>query len=137
MNRELLTRYHSLSSDERKFIRNKASESPVLLKLLNFLDSCKEQNFTTLSAVRAIYPEEVAHVPFPKLRNRFFKIRKELLSFRSEIQPEQAGTLTGHPLEIQFIPHGTISALGEGTTIITIYSGSFASKTVTVNVALF
>jgi hypothetical protein len=103
MNRELLTRYHSLSADERKFIRNKASESPVLLKLLNFLDSCKEQNFTTLAAVRAIYPEEVAHVPFPKLRNRFFKIRKELLSFRSEIQPEQAGTLIGHPLEIQFI----------------------------------
>lgn len=102
MNRELLTWYLSLGPDERKAIKNKASESPVLLRLLLFLDNCREKNFSTLSAVRALYPEEMDRTAFAKLRNRFFKIRKELLSQKVNSQDNAQSKLMVHPLEHRY-----------------------------------
>lgn len=90
MNRELLTWYRSLSRDEKNLLQGRAASAPVLLRLLRFLEECPEPHFTTLSAVRALYPEEIDQTPFPKLRNRFFKIRKELLTKQT---PQVGGPL--------------------------------------------
>jgi len=80
MNRELITWYHSLTPEALQRIQHRYADAPVVSRLLAFLADCKHDHFTTQAAVKALYPDEFATLPFPKLRNRFFKIKKELLT---------------------------------------------------------
>jgi tetratricopeptide (TPR) repeat protein len=91
MNRELITWYHSLSPEALQRLQHRYADAPVVSRLLVFLADCKQDHFTTQAAVKALYPDEFTTLPFPKLRNRFFKIRKELLM----PQPSQ-----GHEIHI-------------------------------------
>lgn len=103
MNRELLTWYKSLLPEQLSGIQIRYKEAPVIGRLLHFLKKCTGDNFTTQAAVRSIYEEEYQKVPFEKLRNRFFKLRKELLSSDKQEQTYSTHQVQGASEEILFL----------------------------------
>jgi len=89
MNRELLTWFRALNPEQLNALRLRFREAPVQARMLDFLQACKDETFTTQAAVLYIYVSESETQPFPKLRNRFFKLRKELLTYEQQHLREQ------------------------------------------------
>jgi hypothetical protein len=78
-NKEILVWYRNLSFDEKERLKVKILDSPISLRLLHFLQQVPGEAFSTLTAVRYVYAEESTQYSIEILRNRFFKLRKELM----------------------------------------------------------
>ncbi|HTF02506.1 MAG TPA: hypothetical protein VK826_00715 [Bacteroidia bacterium] len=79
MNTVLQTGYDQLRQEERNDLRGRLSDSPRAIRLLDFLEERKGRKFNTVDAVETIYDDE-ADEEFTTLRNRYFKLRKHILS---------------------------------------------------------
>lgn len=84
MDKQLYDKYKQLESLARDEVRYKFKDSPVGLRLLEFLDKCTNRNFHHREAVAFLYREEEEKVDFTVLRNRYFKLRKKVLEELAE-----------------------------------------------------
>lgn len=90
MDKQLYDNYKQLESLARDEVKYKFKDSPVGLRLLEFLDKCTNRNFHHRDAISFLYREEEGKVDFTVLRNRYFKLRKKVLeelSSGSEAMP--------------------------------------------------
>jgi len=78
MNQELKAAYNKLSAIERDHLRQEFANSPKILLLLNFLEDLKGIDFSNQQVIPYIYDQ--ADGSFDTLRNRYFKLRKSVLS---------------------------------------------------------
>ena len=79
MDKQLFDTYKQLESFARDEVKYKFKDSPVGLRLLEFLDRCTNRNFNHREAITFLYKEDEASIDFTVLRNRYFKLRKKLL----------------------------------------------------------
>jgi hypothetical protein len=90
MNKALYDTYKKLSDTERSELNFKFKDSPVGLKLLEFLEKCENRNFKNSDAVKFVYPGDATS--YSILENRYFKLRKKIadeLQAPSSINPSQ------------------------------------------------
>ncbi|MFL5763194.1 MAG: hypothetical protein ACJ77K_04570 [Bacteroidia bacterium] len=78
MNRELFDDYKKLSDTERSELNFRFKDSPLGLKLISFLDTCRNPNFKNTEAVGILYSEEKNATAYNVLENRYFKLRKKV-----------------------------------------------------------
>lgn len=98
MNNILQSGYFLLRSEEKIELRRKLSDSPRAILLLDFLDERKGKKFNTVDAVTSIYSDE-RDAEFTTLRNRYFKLRKHILSMLDQNVGESGTSVTLLPLE--------------------------------------
>lgn len=99
MNNELRFRYLQLSARERTALRQRLKDSPKSLQLLDLLQGKGNKPLTTVEVVDVLYAKEDA--PFAARRNRFFKLRAELLR---QMNADKAVSASGLlPLEEQLL----------------------------------
>lgn len=79
MNNVLQSGYDLLRAEEKRDLRQRLSDSPRAILLLDFLEDRKGKKFNTVDAVATIYSDE-RDEEFTTLRNRFFKLRKHIIS---------------------------------------------------------
>ncbi len=82
MNQLLQTRYNDLGPDEKFQLRHKLSDSPRALLLVDLLEKRRDKKINSNDAVEFIYKGEKES--FEILRNRFFKLRKQVIECCSE-----------------------------------------------------
>lgn len=77
MNKNLFDTYKKLKTTERSELNYKFKDSPVGLRLIEFLDQCGNRNFKNQDAVSFVYNGEKAN--YNVLENRYFKLRKKIM----------------------------------------------------------
>ncbi|MDQ3108465.1 MAG: hypothetical protein M3R17_01100 [Bacteroidota bacterium] len=82
MNQLLQNRYNDLGTDEIFQLRHKLSDSPRALLLLDLLEKRRDKKINISDAVGFIYKNETEN--FETLRNRFFKLRKQVIEYIGE-----------------------------------------------------
>jgi hypothetical protein len=82
MNALLQNRYNELGKEEIFLLRDRLSDSPRALLLFDFLEKRKGKKINAIDAVEFIYKEE--NEKFETLRNRFFKLRKQVIELLGE-----------------------------------------------------
>jgi hypothetical protein len=82
MNQLLQNRYNELGPDEIFQLRHKLADSPRALLLFDLLEKRRDKKININDAVGFIYKNE--NESFEKLRNRFFKLRKQVISYLGE-----------------------------------------------------
>lgn len=80
MNEELFLLFCELNSESRIALDAAFSKSPKMLQLVNFLKTV-ETTFKTPKAIHVVYSEELDTVEYPKLINRFYKLRQQLIEW--------------------------------------------------------
>jgi hypothetical protein len=78
MNNVLQSGYDILRAEEKRSLRQRLSDSPRAILLLDFLEERKGKKFNTIDAVNTVYSDE-SEEEFTTLRNRFFKLRKHII----------------------------------------------------------
>ncbi|CAN5315450.1 hypothetical protein BH09BAC1_BH09BAC1_04580 [soil metagenome] len=89
MNHELKTAYNALLPHEREQLRHEFSNSPKTLLLLGFLEDYKSNDFGNQQVIPYLYGEDKSS--FETLRNRYFKLRKNILDSISSMKKPLAG----------------------------------------------
>ncbi len=97
MNEQLQLRYSQLSETERTELHRRLADSPKSLILLNLLKQKGRNALNTAEVVDLLYSDNEA--PFATRRNRFFKLRSELLRLMQNLTPVSVSALL--PLEEQ------------------------------------
>jgi hypothetical protein len=98
MNQLLQSRYNELGPDEIVQLRHKLSGSPRALLLFDLLEKRRDKKINISDAVDFIYKGETES--FETLRNRFFKLRKQVIGYFEEGgQNKNSGGFTLLPLE--------------------------------------
>lgn len=98
MNNVLQSGYDALPQQERKNLRSRLADSPRAIALLDFLEVRKGRKFNTVDAVNTIYADNEEE-DFPVLRNRFFKLRKHVLSMLDQSAQGSTAGISLLPLE--------------------------------------
>lgn len=98
MNQLLQNRFNELGTEEVLQLKHQLRDSPKILRLFSLLESKRDKKINTIDAVSFLYPEEDAS--FEVLRNRFFKLRKQLLSMM-----EAGGTGKSSADSLHLLPH--------------------------------
>ncbi|MBP6721397.1 MAG: hypothetical protein KA239_03680 [Bacteroidia bacterium] len=99
MNHLLSQRFHSLDSDRKTQLRRVLQDSPMALRLLDFLQQTKKEKPSTLEIVQFVYGPATAELPLNVQQNRFFKLRKKVLELMDHAD-EQGESVEGVlPLE--------------------------------------
>ncbi|MBL4650421.1 MAG: hypothetical protein JKY03_11885 [Aureispira sp.] len=80
MNEELFLLFCELNSTHRIALDEAFRKSPKMLRLINFLKTV-ETTFKTPKAIHLVYKEELDTVEYPKLINRFYKLRQQLIEW--------------------------------------------------------
>jgi hypothetical protein len=80
MNEELFLLFCELNSANRIALDEAFCKSPKMLQLINFLKTV-ETTFKTPKAIHLVYSEELNTVEYPKLINRFYKLRQQLIEW--------------------------------------------------------
>jgi hypothetical protein len=78
MNRELQESYNALSANEKEMLLGRFKNSPVMEKLIGYLDTSHKGNFKNSEAVKAIYNIEKYNKEYGRYENSYFKLRKKL-----------------------------------------------------------
>lgn len=99
MNNLLQSEYEQLRAAEKSDLRRRLADSPRAILLLDFLEERKGKKINTVDAVHTIYADE-SDEEFTTLRNRFFKLRKHVISTISQHPGEgNSSGITLLPLE--------------------------------------
>lgn len=80
MNEELFLLFCEMNSASRTALDHAFSKSPKMLQLIDFLEK-SERPFKTPKAINIVYSEELDTVAYPKLINRFYKLRQQLIEW--------------------------------------------------------
>ncbi len=78
MNKKLYDDYKKLNEIETSELSFKFKDSPVGMKLLDFLNKCSNRNYKNSDAVAYIYGGDRDKNPYSVLENRYFKLRKKI-----------------------------------------------------------
>ncbi len=78
MNKKLYDDFKKLNEIESSELNFKFKDSPVGLKLIDFLKNCTNRNFKNSDAVSFIYAESREKSEYAVLENRYFKLRKKI-----------------------------------------------------------
>ena len=78
MNKILYDDYKKLSEIEQSELSYKFKDSPVGLKLIDFLKNCSNRNFKNSDAVAFVYSDNKEKALYSVLENRYFKLRKKI-----------------------------------------------------------
>ncbi len=95
MNKKLYDDYKKLNEIETSELSFKFKDSPVGLKLIDFLNKCSNRNFKNTDAVSFIYNDDKGKNPYSVLENRYFKLRKKI---HDELLKSTSDTETGELL---------------------------------------
>lgn len=79
MNKGLFDIYKKMSDTEKSALNYKFKDSPVGLRLIDFLELCRNRNFKNSDAVGFVYDADKKETPANILENRYFKLRKKML----------------------------------------------------------
>jgi hypothetical protein len=96
MNQVLQNRFNELGAGELQQLKYRLQASPRALRLLELLDRRRERKINTFDAVDYLYKDTPGET-FEILRNRFFKLRKQLLGL---MRASETGTKSG----VQLLP---------------------------------
>jgi hypothetical protein len=99
MNEQLQLQYSQLTETERTELRRRLADSPKSLQLLDMLRQKGKNALNTAEVVDLLYNSKEA--PFATRRNRFFKLRAELLRLMQNLTPVSVSALL--PLEERLI----------------------------------
>jgi hypothetical protein len=80
MNEELFLLFCEMSPASQIALDHAFSKSPKMLQLVNFLKTV-ETTFKTPKAIHVIYSDELDTIEYPKLINRFYKLRQQLIEW--------------------------------------------------------
>lgn len=86
----LKERFSRLSSLEKERFVSSYKNSPLVLKLIEFIEKQKESNFSTPKCIQYVYGTSAGAADYKIIENRFFKLRKKLVDALAETQ-----TITG------------------------------------------
>jgi hypothetical protein len=75
----LKEKFSKLSSLEKERLTGNYKNSPLILKLVEFLEKQKESNFNTRTCIQHVYGAEAGNGNYKVIENRFFKLRKKLI----------------------------------------------------------
>ncbi|MGZ4118757.1 MAG: hypothetical protein ACXVPY_14815 [Bacteroidia bacterium] len=92
MNKDLYDKYNKLTEIKKSELHFKFKDSPIGIRLIDFLEHCNNRNYKNTDAVSFIYKEEKEKTAYNVLENRYFKLRKKMydeLQDSSEIQSNQ------------------------------------------------
>lgn len=92
MNQLLQNRYNELGMEEVKQLKHRLRDSPKALRLIELLETRRGRKINTVDAVDYLYEGESG--TFEVLRNRFFKLRKQLISMMEQ-STSPAGSAAG------------------------------------------
>jgi len=101
MNKELCQSYASLTEIAKADLRNKYKDSPIGLRLIDFLEKLEKPDFKTTEAVAYIYKESKDE-KYSVLENRYFKLRKKIVD---ELGNKQSSSLSDLPIEEAELNH--------------------------------
>ncbi|HXB12173.1 MAG TPA: hypothetical protein VNZ45_09325, partial [Bacteroidia bacterium] len=90
MNKQLHQSYKSLTETEQAELQQRYKDSPIGLRLIEFLTKSAKPDFKTTDAVAHIYREDKAE-EYRVLENRFFKLRKKVLDEVQALQADKGG----------------------------------------------
>lgn len=90
MNQLLQNRYNELGKEEIHDLKFRVKDSPKILRLINLLESKRDKKLNTVDIVGFLYEGESES--FEVLRNRFFKLRKQLLGLLEKGKTEQGSS---------------------------------------------
>ncbi len=109
MNVQLLNSYRQLPAEERTALKNRVLHSPVMNRLLEFLDAQQGKGFSSAEAVQHLYKIKTAHKDYAIYKNRYYKLRRKL--YDSLDEPENP---TRVPEEQQWLQKaGTMLSTGK------------------------
>jgi hypothetical protein len=98
MNQLLQNRYNELGPEEIAQLRHKLADSPRALLLFDLLEKRRDKKINISDAVSFIYKDQAEN--FETLRNRFFKLRKQVIEYIGENRKSTgSGGFTLLPLE--------------------------------------
>lgn len=80
MNEELFLLFSEMNPASHTALDHAFTRSPKMLQLINFLRSI-ETTFKTPKAINTVYKEELSVVEYPKLINRYYKLRQQLIEW--------------------------------------------------------
>ncbi len=100
MNRQLLQTYRFLTSTEKQSIRKGLSGQGLVLKLMDFLDTCPNENYFNTEAVAFLYSP--SSEKYKILENRYYKLRKKLMESLQIQHMSQPSESLFHRYEIEF-----------------------------------
>jgi hypothetical protein len=93
MNHLLSQRFHALNSSRKAQLRRVLKDSPMALRLLDFLVNTKKEKPSTLEVVQFVYGPATGELPLNVQQNRFFKLRKKVLALMDHVDEK------GDPVE--------------------------------------
>jgi hypothetical protein len=100
MNRQLIQTYRFLTNTEKQSIRKSLSGQGLVLKLMDFLDTCTNENFFNSEAVSYLYGPISDNYKIAE--NRYYKLRKKLMESLQIQNMSQPSESLFHRYEIEF-----------------------------------
>jgi hypothetical protein len=84
--------FSKLASLEKERFISAYKNSPLVLKLVEFLEKQKESNFNTRNCIQYVYGADTNAADYKVIENRFFKLRKKLIDALAENKTEKPQT---------------------------------------------
>ncbi len=100
MNAQLYDSFKSLNDLSKAEIREKLKDSPVGMKLFDFLEKNKNRNFRNRDVVEQIYTINTDKTSYQILENRYFKLRKKFMEEYFAVKVEKDEFLAEEELEL-------------------------------------
>jgi hypothetical protein len=107
----LKEKFSKLSALQKDKLRSEFKNSPLMLKLLEFLEKQKETNFSSHNCIKQVYGIDLNAPGYKTVENRFFKLRKKLIDALSG--NNEANTQT-HNLDEEMELRGCIELFNKG-----------------------
>ena len=96
MNKDLHDAYKKLTDIKKSELNYKFKDSPVGLRLIDFLEKCNNRNYKNTDAVAFIYKEDKEKAAYNVLENRYFKLRKKMFDELKDSSNFQSNQLLTH-----------------------------------------
>lgn len=93
MNKDLYDEFKKLTDIKKSELHFKFKDSPVGLRLIDFLEHCSNRNYKNSDAVAFVYKEDKEKTAFSILENRYFKLRKKMFDELQDTADVQSNLL--------------------------------------------
>ncbi|MBC7864137.1 MAG: hypothetical protein IAF38_14265, partial [Bacteroidia bacterium] len=92
MNKELYDSFAKLNEAARSGVKHKLKDSPIGLRLFEFLEKGKNRAFRNREVVEFVYRSDLGKIDYGVLENRYFKLRKKFFEEYFTV-PENTGEI--------------------------------------------